>query len=222
MILRIFEVRKEIHLNIPQVYANKIQCERLCERIDQLVDPLERLEHASSSILREETRPILDKFLRCLDDCNAYIEKLKSPDQWYEEIYDYGKSEEKLKELNKQLSQFSQDLSLGINIQQLFDRKQDQNDQREDLKELNKKLDEISQKMVDKQCEQHKLMDKMIDKRFQSFRYYLAKNLLMQQESNQSLELFQEQNQFLHIKIFILKINFLVMVALLMFIKLLG
>jgi hypothetical protein len=50
------------------------------------------------------------------------------------------KSEEKLKELNKCLLQLGQDLCLGLNIQQLFDRKQDQG---EDLKDLNKKLDGI-------------------------------------------------------------------------------
>jgi hypothetical protein len=66
---------------------NKIQC----ERIDQLIDPLERLEHASSTILRDETRPILDKLFQCIDDCNNYIEKLKPPDQWYEEIYEEKK-----------------------------------------------------------------------------------------------------------------------------------
>jgi hypothetical protein len=192
---RIFSLRNEIHKNVPEVYANKIQCERLCERIDQLVDPLERLEHASSTIIRDETRPILDKLLQCIDDCNNYIEKLKSPDQWYEEIYEYKKSEEKFKELNKRLSEFGQDLSLGLNIQQLFDRKQDQDDQREDLKDLKTKIDQISQKMLEKQCEQYKLIDKRIEKRFQSFRLYFAQSLLMQQDSNS----LKDHQQFLHI-----------------------
>ena len=196
---QLINLRNEIHKNVPQVHANKIQCERLCERIDQLIDPLERLEHTSSSILREETRSILDKLLQCVDDCNNYIEKLKSPEQWYEEIYEYKKSEETLKELNKRLSQLGQDLSLGLNIQQLFDQKQDHEDQKEDLKDLQKKLDQISQKMLEKQCEQYKLIDKMIDKRFQSFRFYLAQNLLMQLDSNQSQELIQEHQQILHI-----------------------
>ncbi|CAF3625601.1 unnamed protein product [Rotaria sordida] len=121
---RIFDVRNEIHKNVLKVYANKAQCKRLCERIDQLIHPLERLEHATSSILREETRSILDKLLQCIDDY----------------------------------------LCLGLNIQELFDRKHDQEDQQKDLKDLNNKLDEISQKMLEKQCEQYKLIDKMIDK----------------------------------------------------------
>jgi hypothetical protein len=197
---RIFALRNEIHKNTSQVYANKMQCERLCERIDQLIDPLERLEHASSSTVRQETRASLDKLLQCIDDCNTYIEKLKSSEEWYEEIYEYKQSEEKFNELNKRLSQLGQDLCLGLNIQQLFDRKQDQEDQREDLKDLNKKLDEISQKMLEKQCEQYKLIDKMIDKRFQSFRFYLTQNLLMQQnDSNQSRSPIDEHQQFLHI-----------------------
>ncbi|CAF3307641.1 unnamed protein product [Rotaria socialis] len=196
---RIFDLRSEIHKNLPQVHANKVQCERLCQRIDQLIESIERLEHATSSIVREETRPILDSLLQCVDDCNQYIGKLKSPEEWYEEVYEYKRSDETFKELNKRLSQIGQDLSLGLNIQELFDRKQDEEDRQKDLKDLNKKLDEISQKMLEKQCEQYKLIDKMIDRRFQSFRFYLAQNLLMQQDLNQSQELQEKYQYFLHI-----------------------
>ncbi|CAF1664826.1 unnamed protein product, partial [Adineta ricciae] len=122
---RLFLLRSEIHENVSQVYINKMQCERLCERIDQLIEPLERLEYASSSVMRTETRAILDKFLQCVDDCNHYIEKFKSSDRWYEEAYEYGKSEDKFHELNHRLSQLGQDLCVGLNIQQIFDRKQD-------------------------------------------------------------------------------------------------
>jgi hypothetical protein len=196
---RLSNLRNKIHQNASQVHANKTQCERLCERIDQLIEPLERLEHTSSLILREETRPILDKFLQCIDDCNEYIEKLKSSEQWYEEVYEYKKSEEKFFELNERLSQLGQDLCLGINIQQLFNRQQDKQDQQEDLHDLKKKSDEISQKMLEKQCDQYQLINKMIDKRFQSFRFYLAQNLLMQEDSYQSRELIHEHQQILHI-----------------------
>ncbi|CAF3348346.1 unnamed protein product [Rotaria sp. Silwood1] len=196
---RIFDLRNEIHKNVSQVHANKMQCERLCERIDQLIDPLERLEHATSSTLREETRPILDKLLRCIDDCNNYIEKLKSPEQWCEEIYECKQIDEKFKELNQRLSQIGQDLCLGLNIQELFDRKQDQEDQQKDLKDLHKKIDEISQRMLEKQYEQYKLIDKMINKRLQSFHFSLEQKLLIQQDSNQSQELLKKHQQFLHI-----------------------
>ncbi|CAF4168625.1 unnamed protein product, partial [Rotaria magnacalcarata] len=53
--------------------------------------------------------------------------------------------------------------------------------------------------MLEKQCEQYKLIDKMIDRRFQSFRFYLAQNLLMQQDFNQSQELQKKYQYFLHI-----------------------
>ncbi|CAF0870559.1 unnamed protein product [Adineta ricciae] len=172
-----------------------MQCERLCERIDQLIEPLERLEHASSSVMRTETRAILDKFLQCVDDCNHYIEKFKSSDRWYDEAYEYGKSEDKFHELNHRLSQLGQDLCVGLNIQQIFDRKQDRIDQQEDLKELTKKLDEIAQKMLERQCEQYRFIDKMLDKRLQSFRFSLAQNLLLQSNP----DLLDEHQQFLHI-----------------------
>ena len=177
---RIFDLRNKIHQKVPQVNANKIQCERLCQRIDQLIDPLERLEHGTSTILRVETRPILDQLLECIDDCNNYIEKLASSNEWYEEIND----DKKFEEFNKRLSQLGQDLCLGLNIQELFNRKQDQEDQKEDLKELKKNFDEINQKLSEQ--------NKFLDKRFQSLRLYFTQNSLLQSDTTNLQE-------FLHI-----------------------
>lgn len=192
---QLLSLRKLIHENVSGVLANKIQCERLWERIDQIIDPLERLEHAPSTILSSETRAVLEKLLQCIDDCNKYIERLKAPDRWYEEIYDYQQTEEKLSELNERLCQLSQDLALGINIQELFNRKQDHDDQQNDLKDIKQQLNEIAQKMTEKQCEQHQIMDKMIDKRFQSFSLQFQQNLLFNSDSNP----FENNQQFLHI-----------------------
>ena len=44
---RTFSVQNEIRENASQVYVNKMQCSRLCQRIDQLIDVLERLEYSS-------------------------------------------------------------------------------------------------------------------------------------------------------------------------------
>jgi serine/threonine protein kinase len=196
---RISEIRTQIHTNISQVYANQSQCQRLSARIDQLIDPLERLEHAPSSLLRPETRPLLDSLLQCLDDCNHHIEKFISPTQWYQEVYEHQDDHQKFEELNKRLSQLGHDLSLGLNIQQIFDRQHDQDDRRQDLQDLTQKLNEISQQMLQQQQNQYKLMDKMIDRRFQSIRYHLAQHLLMQQESTEARDLVAEYEQFLHI-----------------------
>lgn len=171
----ILRLRNEIHNNVSQVQANRMQCERLSQRIDRLTDSLEHVG--------EETGPILDNFLQCIDDCNQYIEKLKSDDQWYEEIYEYKKSDSTLKELNKLLSQIGQGLCSGLDIQEIFSQKQDQEDQRTDLEDLQQRVDEISQKMLEKQIARHKLIDKNIDKRLQSFRFYLQQNLSIEEDS---------------------------------------
>ncbi len=43
---RSFDVHTRIQANVLQVHSNKLQCQRLSSRIDQLIDLLEHLEHA--------------------------------------------------------------------------------------------------------------------------------------------------------------------------------
>ena len=171
---RLNDLRTQLHETLSHVQVNRMQCERLCERIDRLIDPLERLEHASSRLVRSETREILDQFLRCLDDCNDYIQQFQSIDQCSEEISPHDHVEEKFQELNQRLSQLGQDLSLGLNIQQLFDRQQDQMDRREDLRDLSSKLNDMSLRMSSKQYEDYSVIDGMFQKRLQSFRSHLV------------------------------------------------
>ena len=51
-------------------------------------------------------------------------------------------------------------------FKRLFDRQHDQEDQRKDLTDLKEKLNEISQKMLEKQCEQYRMIDRMIERAF--------------------------------------------------------
>lgn len=167
---RLTDLRQQLHQNLSRVQTNRMQCERLCERIDRLIDPLERLEHASARLVRSETRGILDQFLRCLDDCNDYIQRFQSIEQSSDEMSHYDEVDEKFLELNQRVSQLAQDLCLGLNIQQLFDR-------REGLQDLSRKLDDISPSF---------------DKRLQSIRFHLGENPSSQQQTD-------EQKLFLHI-----------------------
>ncbi|CAF3305308.1 unnamed protein product [Rotaria socialis] len=96
---------------------------------DQLTDSLERLEHASPIFIRAETRPILNSLFQCLDDCNDFLETLQYSDRSYEN------EPENFAELSKRLSQLGQDLCLALNIQELFEQKQDREDQRQDPQE---------------------------------------------------------------------------------------
>jgi serine/threonine protein kinase len=109
------------------------------------------------------------------------------PTEWSEELYENKKFEE----LNKCLSQLGQDLCLGLNIQEVFNRKQDQEDQREDLQDLIKKLNHLSYQQQD----QYKSIDKLIHQRFESVRSHLEQHLLNKQDSNQV----QDHYKFLRI-----------------------
>ncbi|CAF2476442.1 unnamed protein product [Rotaria sp. Silwood2] len=202
--VRIIGKRAQIQTNVSQVQTNKFQCQRLCLRIDQLIDPVERLEHASSIFIRQETRSIIDNLLQCLDDCNNFIEKFKSSTECCnQEINEYENDCEKFEELNKRLSELGQDLCLGLNIQELFNQKQDREDQKQDLEELNK----ISQKLLQQNQEQYKQIDKIINQRFESLRYYIEEKLLNQLDLNQEKTYFNEKNEFLNIPLKDLLIN---------------
>ncbi|CAF5027012.1 unnamed protein product [Rotaria sp. Silwood1] len=131
-----------------QIQTNKLQCQRLSLRIDQLIDPLERLEHASLI--------------------------------FYEEIHEHENDYEKFEKLNKRLSQLGQDLCLELNIQELFDQKQNREDQQQDLHELNKILSQMSQQHQ----EQYKQIDKIIH-HLESFHFDLEQKFLNQSDSNQ-------------------------------------
>lgn len=108
-----------------QIHSKKDQCQQLCLCIDQLVDPLERLEHASSIFIRPETRPVLNSLLKCIDDCNNFIETLKLTNRSDE----YENDCKRFEELNNRLSQLGQDLCLGLCVQEIFFQRQDREDQ---------------------------------------------------------------------------------------------
>ncbi len=45
---RLCDIRTQIQQHVSQVRSNQLQRQRLSARIDQLIEPLERLEHATS------------------------------------------------------------------------------------------------------------------------------------------------------------------------------
>ena len=198
---QLLRARNRIRSNVCDVQTNKLRCERLCQRIDRLIDPLERLEHASSLVVRTETSVVLERFLACIDDCNQFIERFQPSSQRYEAIVDDALCEDQFEDLNQRLSQLGQDLTVAINVQQLFDRKQDRDDQDDDRKNLHKELEAIAEHVSDLHGQQYQRMDKMIGKHLESFRYFLAKSLLSNDDADRSSRASsaQDHEQVLHI-----------------------
>ncbi|UJR32738.1 hypothetical protein I4U23_020197 [Adineta vaga] len=186
---RLTDIHDQIQANVLQVQVHHLECQRLTSRIDQLIDPLERLEHATSVFIREETRPLLENFLQCLDDCNNFIQKFTSSTQSREDVNDH----QQFDEFNQRFSQFGQDLCLGLNIQEVFNRQQDSQN-------LSENMNQISQQISQQQQEQIICMKQILEQRFQSFRHHFEKEKLSnKQDSNLTSVHHQTENEFLHI-----------------------
>ncbi|CAF0871591.1 unnamed protein product [Didymodactylos carnosus] len=195
---RLRDLHTSIRDKVGQVKANQRQCERLVNRIDQIIDSVERLEKASGSVVRPESHTLLSGLLSCIDNCNRLIEKFTT-NTWYKKVYENQTDRVEFEQLNRQLSNYALDLSLGLNIQQLFDRNQDQEDLKEDLSDISRKLDTIAKQMLDEQQQQNKRMNQMIEQRFQSFRSHLTQSLEAQRRSDYARTIRIERERFLHI-----------------------
>lgn len=167
----VYQRQKELHQHLEHLPYHQRQCQRLCQRIDRLIDPLERLEHASSITLRDETREILQQFLQCLDESNEFLQRCQTivdPNQFDSERFD---------DLNRRLAQIAADLSLGINIQQIFDREEDIHDRRDDLEEIAMKFDQIGENITKKQSEQYEKFEQLLNKRLEGFHQHLVQTV---------------------------------------------
>ena len=108
----ILQRQKQCHgTSLAHLHVHRPECERLCQRIDRLIDPLERLEHGSSTLLRDETRNILEEFLRLIDESNEFIEKCQVE-------FDAMK----FVDLQRRFDEMTKDFLLALNIEQLFAR----------------------------------------------------------------------------------------------------
>ncbi|CAF1627372.1 unnamed protein product, partial [Didymodactylos carnosus] len=185
-----------------QVKANKKQCQRLVDRIYAIIAPLQTLEnHELTS--RPNIEKILNGLSSCIDDCYNLILKFTT-DNWFKKVFKHNGYKQEFDELNRHLSQYANDLNLGLNIQQLFDRQQDEQDQETDLADINTKLDDITTLLTKQQEMQLQLpmhVDEMLNRRFKSLKYSLQQNILKTNNAdyNNEEEKRKKEEQFLHI-----------------------
>ena len=107
----IFKLSTDIRETTERVGANKEQCEQLSERIDTLIGFL--AERDLSNSLNEAMHMALRRFeaflRRCLEFISTFLEAT-----WFKRIINNKDYERKFQDLNRELTQYSNDLNFGM------------------------------------------------------------------------------------------------------------
>lgn len=138
----IYKVANTIYAQVKLAKANKIQCQRLAERIAIILSAVKKLETIKETEA-EAYRPGLDALSSCLSECQKLIEKFSSEKSWFKQVFKAGTHKETFKELNGKLEQCIAQLNLGLNAQQIMNQAQDKKDEAEDAEYIHKNLDDI-------------------------------------------------------------------------------
>jgi uncharacterized protein (DUF2225 family) len=123
----IFKLSTDIRETTQRVEANKGQCEKLSERIDTLIGFLAQRDLSNS--LNEAMHMALCRFeaflRRCLEFISTFLEA-----SWFKRIINNKDYEKKFQDLNRELTQYSNDLNFGIGLSNMqMNTKQDKNHQ---------------------------------------------------------------------------------------------
>ena len=109
----IFKLSTDIQQTTQRVATNKEQCEQLSQRIDTLIGFL--AERDLSNSLNEAMHMALRRFetflRRCLEFISTFLEA-----SWLKRILNNKDYERKFQDLNRELTQYSNDLNFGIGV----------------------------------------------------------------------------------------------------------
>ncbi|CAF3450293.1 unnamed protein product [Rotaria socialis] len=194
------EPQYSLKKTVEDVKANQQQCKRLGERIDAINQCLTSLN--DRDLNRSEIKQSLDNFRKCVQECLDFITQFKEKSSWFARVFQNQNHEEKFQELNLQLSQCANDLSLGINLKQLVDVKIDENDQKTDLDTIESKIDDIAQlmeQMKEKQYNYYKGIEENTKQRLSSLKYNLQQDIMKIKDPAKAKEIAEEEHAFLHI-----------------------
>ncbi|CAF1121877.1 unnamed protein product [Adineta ricciae] len=126
----IFKISTDIRETTERVETNKTQCMQLSERIDTLIgflaqrDLSERLNEALHIALHR-----FETFLqRCLEFISTFLET-----SWLKRVVNNKDYERKFQDLNRELTQYSNDLNFGIGLSNMKIKKIHQDDEEQEV-----------------------------------------------------------------------------------------
>ncbi|CAF3620375.1 unnamed protein product [Rotaria sordida] len=126
----IYKLSTDIRETAERVEVNKQQCGQLSERIDILIGFLAQRD--LSDCLNEAMHRALHRFetflRQCLDFISTFIEA-----SWFKRIVNNKDYEKKFLDLNRELTQYSNDLNFGIGLSNIQKNKEQNNNARADI-----------------------------------------------------------------------------------------
>ncbi|CAF1228478.1 unnamed protein product [Rotaria magnacalcarata] len=198
---QIFKIAKTIKETVDNVKDNQAQCKRLAERIDAITRILQ--SRNDRNLPMPEFTKSLENFCSCVEQCLDFVTHFKNGTPGWKQFFKHRGYKEQFAEMNLQLSQYANDLTLGINLAQLFDRKLDENDQKMDLENIVSKVDEILTKMKEMKEEQIRhlqMIDDSMEQRFNSLKGHLQENTMKIRDPVRAREIDDEQHASLQIQ----------------------
>ena len=150
IVLVIYKIGNEIYSISKDIHANKKACETLTERTKSLMDCLGTLQQSpeSSSHINSSYGKALQHLLNVFEEIHNFIPKFRRPTDanmfeiasWYAKLANSrSRDQASFVEYNDQLTQCSQDLQLGLSIENISS-KQHIEDVMEDLQLIRQDL----------------------------------------------------------------------------------
>ncbi|CAF3754058.1 unnamed protein product [Rotaria socialis] len=175
----IYQTATTLKRTVEQVKANVNQCKRLEERIDTITSVLQHINY--TGFQKSELKKSLMNFCICIEQCLAFVTKFQGEMWWFLKVFNSQNSKSQFENLNAQILQCATDLNLEINLQQIFDHKQDELDQRNDMKAIEYKIDEIASKMEQHQQQElhhFQSIKNNTKQRYKSYKHHLEQNII--------------------------------------------
>lgn len=135
----IYSVVKLIYDQTQFVKANQEQCKRLAERIQIIEESVRSLDDIQD---KEHYQAGLNDLLSGLQNCLAFMQQLSQVSA-FNAFFKAGNYNQQFASLNDELQKSMQQLNLGLNAQQVFNREKDKQDQQADIEFIKRNHTEI-------------------------------------------------------------------------------
>jgi hypothetical protein len=158
----IFSTAIKIVKKVEEVKINKRQCQTLIDRLQTVISYLQTPSLLKR--LRVNNDPLnqtLENFQRFLELCYDFISVFVDRSR-IRRFISSSTYKEEFKILNDQLQIYYSELTFGINIKNLIDKKQDEHDQNEDLHQLLKIVIEQNNYLIENQTKRFDRLEKIL------------------------------------------------------------
>jgi serine/threonine protein kinase len=136
---QIFQLAKLIYDQTQLVNVNRAQCVLLGERVQTVQSAIKKLGKIADS---EAYRLSLGRLKTCLQEAYGYMQGLSS-EKWYQQFLRARNHQETFQQFHARLAESIVQLNLGLSVQTILNREEDQKAQHADHETLLKKQDEI-------------------------------------------------------------------------------